>query len=79
MASNRINQKQLWADKEFISWLKKLRAKKELEGEEITNLGELTKQLVKTEAIKEVEKQILKNHLLSNDLKIKLDARRLLK
>jgi hypothetical protein len=77
--NGRKNQKQLWADKEFIAWLKKLRAKKELEGEEIRNLGELTKQLVKTEAIKEVENQVLKNHLFSNDLKIKLDARRLLK
>ena len=77
MASNRINQKQLWADKEFVAWLKKLRAKKQLNGEEIHNLGELTKQLVKTEAIKEVENQILKSNI--NSLKIKLDTRRLLR
>ena len=77
--NGRKNQKQLWADKEFIAWLKKLKAKKELGGDEIRNLGELTKQLVKTEAIAEVENQVLRNSLLPNNLKIKLDARRILR
>lgn len=78
MASKRNKQKQLWVDAEFISWLKKLKAKKELDGEEITNLGELTRQLVNTPAIQDIEKQLLRDQKIA-DIKIKLDARRLFK
>ena len=35
VGSKRKQQKQIWADTEFIGWLKKLKAKKELDGEEI--------------------------------------------
>lgn len=70
------NQKQLWVDADFISWLKKLKAKKELDGEEIGNLGELTKQLINTPAINDVEKQLLKDQNIAS-IKIKLDAKRL--
>lgn len=76
MVSKKRNQKQLWVDKEFISWLKNLKAKKQLDGDEITNLGELTRQIVNTPAITEVENQLLKNQKVT-DIKIKLDARRL--
>ena len=76
MTSNKRNQKQLWVDQEFIKWLKTLRAKKQLDGEEVTNLGELTRQIVNTPAITDVEKQLLKNQKIT-DIKIKLDARRL--
>ena len=76
MVKNRTNQKNLWVDKNFLAWLKTLKAKKQLGGEEITNLGELTKQMVNTDAIKDVEKQLLKEKGMVN-LKIKLDARRL--
>jgi len=69
-------QKQLWVDPEFISWLKKLRAKKELDGEEISSLGELTRQVVNAPAIMDVEKQLLKDQKIV-DIKLKLDARRL--
>jgi len=63
-------QKQLWADAEFIKWLKKLKAKKEIEGDEVGNLGELTKQMLNTDAIKEVERQ-----MVQNKIKLKLDRR----
>lgn len=76
MVSKRNKQKQLWVDTEFFSWLKKLKAKKELDGEEIKSLGELTRQLVKTPAIIDVEKQLLKDQKIT-DIKIKLDARRI--
>lgn len=76
MASKRNKQKQLWVDKDFISWLKKLKAKKELDGEEIGNLGELTRQLVNNPAIADLERQLLKNKDIAS-IKIKLDARRL--
>ena len=68
-------QKQLWVDPEFIRWLKKLRAKKELDGEEICSLGELTRQVVNAPAIIDVEKQLLKDQKIV-DIKLKLDARR---
>ena len=74
--SKRAKQKQLWVDEEFISWLKQLRAKKQLDGEEISNLGELTRQLVNTPAIQDIESQLLKNKNIHN-IKIKLDAKRL--
>ncbi|MCK5293675.1 MAG: hypothetical protein KAJ49_03410 [Arcobacteraceae bacterium] len=76
VASKRKQQKQLWVDTEFISWLKKLKAKKELDGEEIKNLGELTKQIINTPAITDVEKQLLKDQNIAS-IKIKLDAKRL--
>ena len=74
--SKRKMQQQLWVDKEFISWLKKLKAKKELDGEEISNLGELTRQIVHTPALTDLERQLLKDQNIAN-IKIKLDTRRL--
>ena len=76
MVKNRTNQKNLWVDKEFLRWLKTLKAKKQINGGEVTNLGELTRELINTEAIKDVERQILKEQNMAN-IKIKLDARRL--
>jgi len=76
MVARKGNQKNLWVDAEFLNWLKKLKAQKQLNGEEIGNLGELTKRIVSTDAIKEVEKQVLANAGLT-DVRIKLDKRRL--
>jgi len=78
MASKRKKQKQLWVDEEFVCWLKRLKAKKELDGEEVKNLGELTRQIVNTPAIDDIEKQLLTNKEIT-DIKIRLDARRLFK
>lgn len=77
MVNSRREQKNLWVDKDFLNWLKSLKAKKMLNGEEINNLGELTKLIVKTEAISDVENQILNNKM--NNLRIKIDAKRLFK
>jgi hypothetical protein len=76
MVVRKGNQKNLWVDAEFLAWLKKLKAQKQLNGEEIGNLGELTRRIVSTDAIKEVEKQILSNSGVA-DIRIKLDKRRL--
>jgi len=76
MVKKKRHQKQLWVDPDFVSWLKKLKAKKELDGEEISSLGEITKQMVNTPAITDVERQLLKDEKIAN-IKIKLDARRL--
>jgi len=76
MISKRRSQKQIWVDATFIQWLKRLKAKKELEGEEVANMGELTKQIVNTKAIEDVERQLLKDTNIAS-IKIKLDARRL--
>jgi len=69
------NQKQLWVDPDFIKWLKTLKAKKELDGESVGNLGEITKQMINTQAITEVERQLLKDEKIAN-IKIRLDTRR---
>lgn len=78
--SKRNNQANLWVDKEFLNWLKKLKAKKQIEGTEIANLGELTREILQTDAIKEVEKQILNNQNSNRnviDIKLRLDKKRL--
>jgi len=76
MVSKRRQQKQIWVDEEFIRWLKKLKAKKELDGDSVANIGELTRQVVNTQAIQDVEKQLLKDQNIAS-IKIKLDTRRL--
>ena len=76
MASKRNKQKQLWVDADFINWLKKLKAKKELDGESISNLGELTRQLVNNPALADLESKMLKDKNIAS-IKIKLDAKRL--
>jgi hypothetical protein len=77
--STRRFQKQIWADQDFIKWLRQLKAKKELEGETIDSLGELTRQIMSVDAIKEVERQLLKSHDGVFDIRMRLDTRRLLK
>jgi Zn-dependent M32 family carboxypeptidase len=76
MVSKRRQQKQIWVDEEFIKWLKKLKAKKELDGDSVANIGELTRQVVNTKAIEDVERQLLKDQNIAS-IKIKLDARRI--
>jgi len=81
MAIRGKDLKNLWVDKNFLNWLKDLKAKKQLNGEEIKNLGDLTGEIMKTSAIKEVENQILKKSQSENvtNIRIKLDANRLFK
>lgn len=74
--STRKYQKQIWADQDFIKWLRQLKAKKELEGETIDSLGELTRQIMSVDAIKEVEKQLLKSQDGIVDVRLRLDTRR---
>jgi Zn-dependent M32 family carboxypeptidase len=76
LVSKRRQQKQIWVDEEFIKWLKKLKAKKELDGDSVANIGELTRQVVNTKAIEDVERQLLKDQNIAS-IKIKLDARRI--
>lgn len=76
--NSRLNQANLWVDKDFLVWLKKLKGKKEADGIEIRNLAELTKQIIQTEAIKDVEVQILKDKQMS-DIRIKMDSKRFLR
>lgn len=79
--NSRSNQANLWVDKDFLVWLKKLKAKNQIEGIEIPNLGELTRQILQTDAIKEVERQIISHFTQKdkNDIKLKLDERRIFK
>jgi len=81
MATRGKDLKNLWVDKDFLNWLKNLKAKKQLNGEEIGNLGDLTSEIMKTNAIHDVENQILKNSQTGDvtNIRIKLDAKRLFK
>ena len=77
MKSNRHNQKQIWADNEFVDFLMRLKGKFEAQGERIDNIGEVTRRMIKVPTITELEKQILQAQSLG-ELKIKMDARRFL-
>lgn len=79
MATRGKDQRNLWVDKDFLNWLKNLKAKKQLSGEEIGNLGDLTKEIMKTSAITEVENQVLKQSNNVTNIRIKLDTKRLFK
>jgi|TARA_Y100000310_G_scaffold15342_2_gene15416 hypothetical protein len=75
MGSKRKNQINTWVDKDFKQFLEKVRAKKILAGEDVKNLGQITGEMMRTEAIKELERQLLKNQ--KKDLiKLKMDQRR---
>lgn len=57
--SDRNNQKQIWADIEFVKKLEDLRAKRILAGKPVKNVGELTKEIAKSDAFKLLEEDIL--------------------
>lgn len=57
--SDRNNQKQIWADIEFIKKLEELKAKKVLVGKPVKNIGELTKEIANSMSFKELEEEIL--------------------
>lgn len=77
MKSNRHNQQQIWADREFVDFLMRLKGKFEAQGVRIDNIGEVTRRLIKVPTITELEKQLLQVQSLG-ELKIKMDARRFL-
>lgn len=72
--SRRKNQDNVWVDKEFKSILERIKAKKILAGEKVDNLGQITEQMIKTPAFKDVEAQLIKNGKLA--IEIKMDQRR---
>lgn len=78
MKSNRNNQQQIWADKEFVDWIMRLKGKFEAQGIHIGNIGEVTKKLIKVSTLEELEKQVLQSQNFG-DIKIKMDARRILR
>lgn len=77
MSSNRNNQQQIWADKEFVDWLMRLKGKMEAQGVRVSNLGEITKKIIKVDTINDLEKQLLRIQSMG-DIKIKMDSRRFL-
>lgn len=74
MVDNRNSQKQVWVDKDFIKWLKKVKAMKQIKGEDVNNLGTITSQILKTNAIKDMERQLTSDNL-NLELRFKLDKR----
>lgn len=74
MVSRRKTQDNVWVDKEFKKILEKIKAKKVLAGEKVDNLGQITEQMIKTPAFKDVEAQLIKNEKLA--MEIKMDQRR---
>lgn len=80
--SGRNNQKQIWADAEFVKKLELIKAKRLLVGKPINNMGDLTKMICETDSFRRLEEEILnfdplnprkkkKNNL---NLKIKFDG-----
>lgn len=77
MKSTRHDQQQIWADREFVDWIMRLKGKFESQGVRIENIGEVTRRLIKVPTITELERQVLQSQNLG-ELKIKMDARRFL-
>ena len=50
--------KQIWADKDFIRFLERIKAKKLLNGQN-TSITKLTKDILKTKNISDIEKELL--------------------
>ncbi len=76
MVSNRKNQVNTWVDKEFKRFLEEMKAKKIIAGEPIDNLGQITEQMMKTQAMKDLEQQLMNNKENLELIKIKMDKRR---
>lgn len=65
----RNKRKQIWADKNFVLELEKIKARSVLEGKPIRSIPNLTKEIIETESFKDVVKEIL------NDTKIQLNIK----
>jgi hypothetical protein len=75
MTNNRSNQQQIWADKEFVDWIMRLKGKLEAQGIRVRNIGDITKKIIKAQSIEDLERQLLQSQNIS-DIKIKMDSRR---
>lgn len=75
MVSKRKNQVNTWVDKDFKTWLERIKAKKVLCGEKIDNLGQITEEMLKLPALKGLEEQLVKNGG-SEIVKLKMDLRK---
>lgn len=76
--SSRHNQQQIWADKDFVKWIRQIKGKFEAQGIEINSLGEITQKLIRVPTIQELERQILQSQNMG-ELKIKMDSRRMMR
>jgi len=76
--SNRHNQQQIWADKDFVKWIRQIKGKFEAQGIEVASLGEITQKLIRVPTIEELERQILQSQNFG-ELKIKMDSRRFMR
>jgi len=72
--SKRKKQVNTWVDQDFKLWLERMKAKKLLAGERIDNLGQITEEMLKTKALKQVEEELIKQTDL---VKLKMDERRI--
>lgn len=58
MKINRNNQKQLWADKEFIKKLEIIKAKRLLAGKPVNSLADLTREMMNADAFHKLEEEL---------------------
>ena len=76
--SQRNNQKQLWADPEFIKRLEIIKAKRLLKNVPVKNLGQLTKEFLNLPAFEKLEQELLQIDVNSLGFKVRMDKKRLL-
>jgi len=72
----RNKQKQIWSDPEFVTRLKQIKAQRELIGEPVDNLGDLTKEILGCPSFKELEKELL-SKVTKKEMRFKIDKKRL--
>jgi hypothetical protein len=57
--SSRTNQRQIWADAEFVKRLENIKAKRTLMGKPVKNVGDLTKELAHCRSFEDLEDEVL--------------------
>jgi hypothetical protein len=73
---NKTNQrKQMWADKEFVDMMERIKAKRLLEGNPVNSIPELTKEILSCQTFKNlVDELTTKNQIQIN---IRFDKKRI--
>lgn len=75
MTSKRNNQRQIWADEEFVKKLEEIKAKRLLIGKPVKNVGALTKELITKDSFKDLENELLNFDTINkkrNEMRINL-------
>lgn len=75
MVNNRNKRKQMWADREFVDLLERIKAKRLLEGNPIKNIPQLTKEIIECPSFEKVLEEVTKEKTIK--INIRFDKRKI--